>query len=202
MGRKAKDLKNEKIGKLVVIKQIKAKNKSARWLCKCECGKYTEADSNHLQKGSIKSCGCEQGPKKKHQMCNTRIYKIWEGMKERCYTNNEKTQNYKNYKSRDIKVCDEWKEFINFYTWAIANGYEDNLTIDRIDNNGNYEPNNCRWVDMKTQCNNRRSNIIIKYNNEEHTLMEWSEILNIKYHKLHKRLKYYKWSIEKAFNIK
>lgn len=133
-----------------------------------------------------------------HGMKKTRIYKSWERIKRRC--NNPKT--YKNYGGRGIKVCDEWsKDFMAFYEWAMANGYRDDLTIDRIDVNGNYEPNNCRWVTMKEQENNRRNNHHITYNGETHTIAEWGDILNIPYKVLLQRITTYKWSIEKAFNI-
>lgn len=203
MGRKAKDLKGQKFDKLTVIKQVKSRNNNSWWLCKCECGNYKEIDGSHLKRGYTKSCGCEQGPKKKHNKCNTRIYKIWEGINYRCNCKNINSQNYKNYYLRNIKICDEWaNDFMNFYNWAINSGYSDNLTIDRIDNNGDYEPNNCRWVNYKTQANNRRNNIIIKYNNEKRTLKEWSEILGIDYNILYRRIREYHWPIEKAFNYK
>lgn len=135
-----------------------------------------------------------------HKMSYTRLYKTWMGMRCRCSYTNDKA--YNAYGGKGIKVCDEWQKFESFRQWALANGYADNLTIDRIDNNGNYEPNNCRWVDRKTQANNRTSNRIITYNNESHTLSEWAEILGIKYETLSARLNKYKWSVEQAFSTK
>jgi hypothetical protein len=134
-----------------------------------------------------------------HKMSYTRIYKTWMGMKSRCAY--EKDKHYLNYGGRGIKVCDEWQNnFSTFYEWAMANGYSDNLTIDRVDVNGNYEPNNCRWVDRKTQANNRTNNKVIEYRDEMHTLAEWSEILGVKYETLAARLNKYKWSVEQAFS--
>lgn len=133
-----------------------------------------------------------------HKMSYTRLYKTWMGMRCRCSYVNDKA--YSTYGGKGIKVCDEWQKFEPFYQWALANGYADDLTIDRIDNNGNYEPNNCRWVNRKTQANNRTSNRIITYNNESHTLSEWSEILGVKYETLSARLNKYKWSVEQAFS--
>lgn len=125
-------------------------------------------------------------------------------MKSRCYNKNDKR--YKDYGGRGIIVCDEWLDkengFMNFYQWAMASGYKDNLTIDRIDNNGNYKPNNCRWATDKEQSRNRRSNHLIKYKNETHCIAEWAEKLNIKQTVLIQRIYTYKWSIEKALTTK
>lgn len=134
----------------------------------------------------------------KHNHSHARIYFCWQSMKDRCYNPNNK--NYKNYGGRGIKVCDEWKDFVVFEKWAKDNDYNDKLTIDRIDVNGNYEPSNCRWVDMITQENNKTNNRFITYNNETHTLMEWSKILNCNYNSLRTRLER-NWSIERAFNV-
>jgi hypothetical protein len=118
-------------------------------------------------------------------------------MKRRCSNPNYKW--YANYGGRGIKVCDEWQKFEPFCDWAMANGYTEELTIDRIDIDGNYSPSNCRWVDMVTQNNNKRTNRLITFNNETHTMKEWSRILGIKYHTLENRLNKYKWSVERAF---
>lgn len=145
-------------------------------------------------KNFTKSCGClnkEMSKQRayKHGLNNTRIYNIYNKIKSRCYYS--KDTSYMNYGGRGILICEEWLDkqngFINFYNWAIDNGYTEKLTIDRIDNDGNYEPNNCRWVDKKTQNNNKRNNIIIKYNKDTHTLKEWSEILKLNYKMLFNR---------------
>ena len=116
------------------------------------------------------------------------LYSVWDNMKARCYR--IKNNRYHNYGARGITVCDQWKNsFENFYNWAINNGYTSGLTLDRIDNNKNYTPSNCRFVDNRTQCNNRTSNVYIEYNNERHTIAEWSSILNLPYKKLWKILK-------------
>ena len=123
---------------------------------------------------------------------------IWRAMKERCY--NSKCEAYHNYGGRGIIVCDEWlHNFKAFYDWSITNGYRDDLTIDRIDVNGNYEPSNCRWVTRLTQANNQRTNHLITYKGETHTMAEWAKIKHISYGALRQRL-YRKWSIEKALN--
>lgn len=118
-------------------------------------------------------------------------------MKNRCF--NQKTPRYVDYGGRGIKVCDEWKnDFKEFYDWSISHGYSDKLTIDRINNNGNYEPSNCRWVDMFVQGNNSRHNHMIEFNCEKHSLSEWSRILGISRHNLNNRINTYGWSVERA----
>ncbi|EQK46950.1 hypothetical protein LPC27_03930 [Paraclostridium bifermentans] len=128
-----------------------------------------------------------------------RLYNTWLNIKQRC--NNPKNPRYKNYGGRGIEVCEEWaNNFISFKNWAIKNNYNDNLTIDRVDVNGNYEPSNCRWISNKTQQNNRTNNRIIEFNGERKTLKEWSETLNIKYNTLQKRLNK-GWAIEVALTL-
>jgi len=127
----------------------------------------------------------------------TRIYSIYKGMKDRCrYKTND---NYERYGGRGIRVCEEWlADYMNFYNWAINNGYKEGLTLDRIDPNKNYEPDNCRWATYKEQANNTRRNNYITYNNKTHTLTEWSEILGIKRSTLSNRIVTKKWDIKKA----
>lgn len=120
-------------------------------------------------------------------------------MKNRC-SDKADLLHKKSYFDRGIRVCNEWKnDFKAFYNWAINNGYSDELTIDRIDNNGNYSPDNCRWATVKEQNKNRRSNHLITFNGETHTMKEWSEILKIDYNKLKHRINNYNWPIEEAF---
>lgn len=127
----------------------------------------------------------------------TRIYSIYKGMKDRCrYKTND---NYERYGGRGIRVCEEWlADYMNFYNWAINNGYKEGLTLDRIDSNKNYEPDNCRWATYKEQANNTRRNNFITYNGETHTLTEWAEKLGIKRSTLTTRIHRQHWNIEKA----
>ena len=196
---KRQDITGQKFGKLTVIKRL-GLNSSGHsiYLCQCECGNFTKVSRPNLKSGSVKSCGCLlKHSEKRHGLSKTPLYNSWRDMKIRCY--NENSPSYVNYGGRGIKVCEEWlNDFMTFYKWAMANGYKKGLSIDRIDVNGNYEPNNCRWVSMKVQQNNRRNNHYITYRGETHTLMEWSEITGINYDCLKTRINTLKWSIEKA----
>jgi hypothetical protein len=214
--RKIQDLTNQKFGRLLVIKYYgKSKDGHSIWTCKCDCGNIINVTSNSLKTKNTKSCGClhkeiarkRKGSKcnfYKHGKANTRLFNIFHGIKERCLNNSDR--NYKLYGKKGIKICNEWLDkengFINFYNWAINNGYSDNLTIDRIDVNGDYCPENCRWVDMKVQANNRTNNHLVTYNGKTHTISEWSKITTIKSDTLVKRLNIYKWSIEKTLTKK
>lgn len=192
-----KDLTNKKIGKLTIIeRQGNAKSGHVLWLCRCNCGNEKLISSNQLR--TTKSCGCLQKQMVKEKMCNrqfsknkkeyhgmqkTRLYRCWQDMKKRCYNPNSKSS--KSYMAKNISVCDEWKNsFLNFYNWSINNGYNVNLTIDRIDVYGNYEPSNCRWVDIKTQNNNRRNNKLVEFNNEKMTLKQYADKYSLNYKKL------------------
>lgn len=133
-----------------------------------------------------------------HGESKTRLFKIWSNMIQRC--TNEKYPQYFDYGGRGIGVCDEWKEYIGFSTWAKANGYSDDLTLDRRENDKGYSPHNCRWVSYEVQNNNQRRNYWISYRNSTHTLAEWAKILNINYETLRSRVQRYHWSVEKALS--
>ena len=161
-----KDLTNMRFGRLTAIKIVgKNKYNYSEWLCKCDCGNEKITNVSSLLNGSTKSCGCLQKEmaiksNSTHKKSTTKLYWVWRAIKQRCYNINNK--HYHNYGARGITMCDEWRNsFENFYNWSKLNGYNENAinktcTIDRINNDGNYEPNNCRWVDMKVQSNNRR----------------------------------------------
>ena len=167
---KIKDISGQKFGQLTAIEFVGVENNKAIWLCKCDCGNTSKVPGTALRFGSIKSCGCTT---KKHGMFGTRIYNVWHTMKERCYV---KTQtSYKNYGAMGIKVCPEWQEFIPFMEWAYANGYDENAprgqcTLDRIDPNGDYCPENCRLVSMSVQANNKTDNVYLEYQGITDTL--------------------------------
>lgn len=162
------DLTGQRFGCLIVVAECGKDNtgKNTLWQCSCDCGGSTKTTTTHLRSGHTQSCGCvkhekliEYGKntrfKTKHNLSFTRQYRIWSGIKNRCTNPNEPKFNL--YGGRGIKVCEEWlNDFIAFYDWAMANGYADDLRIDRIDCDGNYEPNNCRWVTYTDQNRNRR----------------------------------------------
>lgn len=205
---KVHDLTGEKFGKLEVIGIADTGTRKTYWLCKCECGNYKNVRSDSLICGAIKSCGCLKKQQDKinltanhsHKQSGTRLYQIWQGIKKRCY--NKHDTRYHRYGGRGITVCNEWqKDFMNFYKWAINSGYSDGLTIDRIDNDKNYTPENCRWVDIKTQCNNRSTNIKITIGNAEKTLTEWCNIFELDYRKIFARYKRNEFiSVDELFN--
>lgn len=159
---KKNNLANVRFGRLVVLEEIQErKSKKILWNCLCDCGATTEVFGCHLASGHTKSCGClaidEASTKNvSHRMTGSRVYTTWLNMKARCY--NEKHNEYENYGGRGIVVCDEWKySFDNFMEWAMASGYSDILTIDRIDNNGNYKPGNCQWISRRENTLKRNS---------------------------------------------
>lgn len=143
---------------------------------KCDCGNIITKNINDVRTGKIQSCGCLKQEiiirrNTKHNLSSTRLYHIWEGMKIRCY--NTKHRSYKYYGKKGITICNSWLNFMNFYNWAISNGYKDNLTIDRSNNKGNYEPNNCKWIPFVEQAINTSQVIQITAFNETKPLKEW-----------------------------
>ena len=176
-GAPIKDLTGKRFGMLTVIEQAGHQGRLVMWHCKCDCGGERTVAGRYLREGKANSCGCKMIP---HQNCDCygRLHRIWKEMKKRCYNANGK--DYPIYGGRGITVCEEWKDnFPAFREWAIAHGYNDELSIDRIDSNGNYEPDNCRWADNITQSNNRRTNVYVEIDGEMHTYAEWSRITGI-----------------------
>ena len=172
----------KKTDNLQYIYKDKSGKKRKYYIIYCsKCNKKMEIRDDTLSKNTGVCMSCQLKQRKigtKHGKSNTRLYSIWRSMKSRC--NSKNNTNYSNYGGRGIKVCDEWlQDFMNFYNWAISSGYKDNLTIDRIDVNGNYEPSNCRWATIKEQNNNTRRNHYVDYKGEKVTISELSKLLNI-----------------------
>lgn len=189
---KFQDLTGMKFGKLTVVGRdkpfvLKSGRTAVMWKCKCECGNEAEVQGRFLRKGLIVSCGCYHKEKaefinKKHGKSRTRIYSILCAMKSRCYSQSD--EKYSEYGGRGIKICDEWMGehgFESFIKWAEENGYKQNLTIERIDVDGNYEPSNCRWATPKEQMQNTRRSRYVKYDGEIYSISELADKLNITY---------------------
>lgn len=179
-----KDMTGQKFGRLTVKKFHETKNKKSYWNCVCECGTEKIVRRDQLKSGRTKSCGClnieklKDGRNHSHGFSKSRLYRTYHSMKVRCLNPNNK--DYKDYGGRGIKICDEWlNDFIIFRNWAIENGYNDDLTIERIDVNGNYEPSNCKWVTRKVQSRNTRQNRMITINNQTKCLSDWCSYFNI-----------------------
>lgn len=150
---------------------------------------------------TIKSQKGESNGHYKHGGKGTKLYEVWCSMKKRCES--PSLVSYKYYGGRGISVCDEWKkDFTTFRNWAYENGYMEGLSLDRVDNNGNYEPSNCRWATMKEQANNQNHTLKIEYKGQTKTLTEWAEFLEIKWHTLYHRIYRKGWSVERAFSEK
>lgn len=195
---KVKDLTDQRYGKLVVLEYAGSNHKwNALWRCRCDCGNEKTVLGYNLKNGSTRSCGCLlKNIVSTHGLSNTRIYHIWEGMNHRCRSQSKTSRKY--YLEKGITVCDEWHDFNNFYKWAKENGYSDDLTIDRIDSNKGYSPENCRWATYYQQNNNRKSVPKYYFRGEQKTLSEWSKVLGIRRSVLYNRL-YSGMSLEKAF---
>lgn len=170
--------------------------KFTAWKCRCDCGNEKVVLSNALISGRSESCGCLHAEHqadiarsnfKTHGSSKTRLYHIWAGMRKRCY--DQSASNYSNYGGRGIKVCDEWNSgYGQFRDWALAHGYRDGLSIDRIDVDGDYTPDNCRWADRVLQANNRRTSVCYEYNGVTHTIAELARLYNLNYKSLWKKL--------------
>jgi hypothetical protein len=199
------DRTGKKYGRLTVLKRTKNIGEKAGWLCLCSCGTLTTVSSSNLSSGHTKSCGCfskeasvASGKNtKKHGMINTTLYKKWAYMKQRC--NTKSNASYDRYGGRGIKVCDEWSDFMNFYR-DMSSTYEKGLSIDRIDNNGDYSKDNCRWATPKQQARNRSSCRKFLYDGKKRALSEIVELSGFSRSMLCRRLIDWGWDIKKTIN--
>lgn len=204
-GSRYEDLLGKKFNRLTVIKFIPQSERTARgydWLCQCECGNTVKANAYKLKQGMQQSCGClkeEMKPRlgqitRKYKYSNKRLYSLYKAILDRCY--NEKCSHYQNYGGRGIKVCEEWlgeNGYDAFAEWCLKTGYKPNAkkgecTIDRKDVDGDYEPSNCRWITNLEQQNNKTVCRYITYNNETHSVAEWSRLLNLPYYVVYNKV--------------
>lgn len=205
---RAKDMIGKKFNMLTVVKRLTNQGKYARYFCLCDCGKTRIVLGQNLRSGRVKDCGCISQKLKKlhlsqklktHGFSKTRLYSIWLGIRDRC--SRVKNQDYYLYGGRGIKVCDEWNsDFLTFRNWALNNGYNDNLSIDRIDPDGNYEPNNCRWITLTEQTYNKRNTRKVYYKENWKTAAEWGKIFNKPSYVVYNFAKRHEWKIDALIN--
>lgn len=191
-----------RLGMLEVIERAEnSKHGESRWVCRCDCGNTITLTQRQIKEKTKDNCGCVKRKhfNATHGCSNTRLYNTWAQMIGRCERPTNRA--YKYYGQRGITVCKEWHDFLEFKAWADATKPNDDYTLDRKDNNKGYSPDNCRWVDKKTQANNRRSNVEIEYKGEMHSLTEWCERIGFDYKRVHNRMYKLGWSFEKAISI-
>ena len=198
------DLTGKRFGRLTVVSRAEnSKSGKTRWHCKCDCGNECVVHGDSLKSGNTKSCGCvrreyNHNKATTHGMSGTPLFAVWWAMISRCKNPNNKS--YKNYGGRGIRVCDEWTHSSKFFEWAIKNGYAEGLTIERIDVNRGYEPNNCKWIPKEEQARNKTNNRMIEINGERKCLAQWCEEYSVDYFMVHQRICKLGWSPEKALN--
>ena len=196
---KQKDITGLKFNSLTALEFCYSKNEINYWKFRCDCGKEKIINKYHVMNGKIKSSGClcyKERIGNEHK----KLYRIWMGMKMRCY--NENRSSYSSYGGRGIFMCDSWRnDFKNFYKWSIENGYKDGLSIDRIDNEKEYCPDNCRWANSYEQANNKRNTIFIEYNGVRKSLSNWCDELGLNIHTIRNRF-YHGFPTEKLFSKK
>lgn len=201
----------DKFGYLTVISEIEPHVTPCgtirrRFLCECECGNKVTRNLGTLTSNGNPSCGCKSfdigllNKRYTKEQTSSFLYSTWLGMRQRCFDKNQ--SHYKYYGGKGVTMCKEWmNDYSEFYKWSMNNGASKELTIDRIDNNGNYEPNNCRWVDSITQANNKTQNRIIEYNGKKLTVMQWSRYTGIGEGTIRKRLDDYGYTIAEALGF-
>ena len=180
MGRRIVDLTDQRFGLLVARKRAgSTKTGEVTWLCDCDCGNTHIVSSANLRR-TTRSCGCQHWAHvTKHGQAHTQLYRVWKELRRRC--KNKNRPDYERYGGRGISVCSEWEDFTVFQEWALNSGYDPKLTIERIDNNGNYEPGNCKWATIQEQNNNTRQNVNIKIRGVTKTLKQWGDSVGLSY---------------------
>lgn len=196
------DLTGKKFGHLRVTREVERRNAKRMWECKCECGGIAKRDTYYLTHGGEDlSCGCVHHQRIaqsqiKHGMSKTRLYKIWEAMKRRC--DNPKAERYPRYGGRGIRYCDAWKKFDLFWEWARQSGYAEGLSLDRIDVNGDYCPENCRWIPLKDQNNNMSTNRRIVFGGESLTVAQFARLIERPYSAVYQEIYKLGWTPERC----
>lgn len=207
MGRRLSISKGMKFGRLTIVEESFTSKRRRRFLCQCDCGANLVVELSSLTTGNTKSCGCLQkeitaqmSTKHGHNRRGKRhrLYSIWVHMRDRCL--NPEDALYKYYGARGITVCAEWLDYPTFYSWAVSKGYAENLTLDRVENNKGYSPDNCRWATSTEQNSNRRNNVLLTHNGETKTLQQWARDLGISRGALRDRLKH-GLSVEEALTM-
>lgn len=191
--RNFKDISGQKFGRLTAVTPVgRSSDNRTIWECVCDCGNTVFITGKSLRSGNTKSCGCLNAEKStvrivsfntKHGGTKTPLFRRWSNMFTRCY--NPHATNFKDYGGRGISVCDEWRDFAKFAEWALNSGFDESLSIDRINPNGDYCPENCRWVDAKAQANNRRSTREISFEGETKSISEWARFFGMHPSNLH-----------------
>lgn len=194
-----KDHTGERFGHLIALERDTSATKNVRWICKCDCGNIKSIEARKLTGGDVTSCGCMHY-KWGHGMSDTRLYHIWCTMKARCLV--PTSHKYARYGGRGITICDEWaNDFMTFYNWAINNGYREDLSIDRIDNNCGYYPSNCRWATLEEQANNTSTNRFVDVYGERMTVAEAARKYGMPPRLIYKRL-WMGWPPEEAVSTR
>ena len=206
-GKRTHVAQGDRYGRFTIVREVESVNYKRRFLCRCDCGNEKIVKLGDMKFGGTISCGCycRENNRKliserstTHGLSHTPLYKVWLGMKSRCY--NPNATPYKNYGGRGITVCEEWLEHEPFYKWGMANGYESGLTIERINNDGNYEPGNCKWATYREQANNNRRNTKVQIGDRTESLTTWLRLLGLSSSTIYKRLNK-GWSAEKALTV-
>lgn len=195
---KMNNLTGKKFGMLTALSFERKKVGNFRrskvyWKCSCDCSNEILVEASKLIAGQV-SCGCAKG--EKHGMSYTKIYRVWRGIIERCKDINNR--NYQNYGGRGIDICERWEKSFSSFLVDMGNPPTKNHSIERIDNDGNYEPSNCRWATRKEQMNNKRNNVFLEYNGKTQTLSQWADEFGLPLETLRVRINRYKWSVDAA----
>ena len=199
---KKMDLVGQKFGRLLVIAKSEPLHGHVRWLCKCDCGNERIVHGSSLKSGNTTSCGCYKTENAKRlyssvRQNNKRLYAVWNGIKQRCLNKNNRS--YSNYGGRGIKIDEEWaRNYESFYNWAMRSGYHDGMEIDRIDNDGDYCEDNCRFVNREVQSNNKRNVKLYEIDGVSKSLAQWCRDYNQEYYLVRQRVYKLGWPIKEA----